>query len=194
MKRLILILFLLVSFGIINSRETVGSLFLDRMKLTPELIKERKGKSKVNESYNFVKYQIKDKPLFDKIVDISLNSLDNKILNKGLNSVSKLKPSISIIKKGGIIYLLFSYSTNPQFNQPIFPMQQVAGLLYYRGWTYQLIFFDSDTTLFTPTKEMKKIIYKKYPTEPTPRYSAYQIYLQIKGNNVEEINWDTVIK
>ena len=71
MKRSILILFLIFSLFEVCSQETVRELFLKQRTPSPELIKQWRSKSKIDESYNFVKYKMNDKDLFSKKARIS---------------------------------------------------------------------------------------------------------------------------
>lgn len=172
------------------SQETVMNLFSQQRSPSPELIKEWREKSKVDESYNFVKYTIKDKELFSKIAEIS-----NKIFSeKSKRYTSKSSPKMDIIKHKGLTYIRISFNPFYKFIQPRYPMSQPAGFVYYEGRLYELTFWSTDTVLFSPTKVIKKVIYRKNQNDSYIHFESIMIYLEIKGNEVKEIRGNTVIK
>ena len=189
MKRSILILFLIFSLFEVCSQETVRELFLKQRTPSPELIKQWRSKSKIDESYNFVKYKINDKDLFSKIARIS-----NKIFaEKSKRYTSKSSPKIDMVKKNGLTYIRISFNPFHKFIQPRYPMPQPAGFAYYERRTYELTFWSSDAELFTPTKEIKKVIYKKDKNDLYIHFESIIIYLQIKGDEVKEVSDEMII-
>ena len=193
MKRIIIVFFILSCFKI-YSQETIGYLFFERTKITPELIKYRKEKSRTTESYEFIKYKINNEILFNKISEASINSINRELSNRHSNKTSITNLKMYVIKIKDVIYLKISYNPYVKFSQPIFPMKQPAGFVNYKGKVYELIFWDSDNTLFTPTKEIKKITYKKDKDERYVLFENAEVYFQVKGNAVKKINEDTIIK
>ena len=190
MKRLILMTFLIFSLIETYSQETVMELFLKQSTPSPELIKKWREKSQIDESYNFVKYRIKDKDLFSQIAEIS-----NKIFaEKSKRYTSKTCPRINIIKIKGLTYIKVSFNPFYKFIQPRYPMPQPAGFVYYEGRTYELTFWSPDTSLFSPTKEIKRVIYKKDKRDLYIHFESPEVYIQIKGNEVKEISGDTIIR
>lgn len=181
---------LIFSLFILYSQETIAELFSSKMTPTPELIKEWKSRSKIDETYNFVKYKIENKVLFSKIAEITDKIFSEKSKYYG----SKTNPNMEMIKVKGVLYIMLYFDPFHQFEQPLYPMPQSAGFVCYKGRTYELIFWDKDTLLFTPTKDIKRVVYKKDKNDLYVRFDSPEIYLQIKGNDVEEISWDTVIK
>ena len=73
-------------------------------------------------------------------------------------------------------------------------MPQPAGFAYYERRTYELTFWSSDAELFTPTKEIKKVIYKKDKNDLYIHFESIIIYLQIKGDEVKEVSDEMIIK
>lgn len=194
MKRIIFIIILSLSLFLVNSQETVDNYFTKPMRLSPEQFKELKEKFKTDVSYDFVKYKIVNENLFSKISDISIKSIKKELSKresyKGGVSISYLK--MYIIKVKGIIYFCVTYNPYSRLKYPLYSMPQPAGFTIYKGITYELIFGDSIPTLFTPTKEIKTVVEKK--DDIYVHFESAEIYLQIKGHDVKEINRDTLIK
>ena len=193
MKRLKCLFFLILFFTVSYSQETVRDYFFKQMDLTPELIKKLRSRPKTDISYNFVKYKIKNETLFNKIAEVSINSI-----KKELSKRKKYKDGVSIsflkmyvIKIKGIIYLCVEYNPYAKYRRPNFPMKQSAGFTSYRGVTYELRFWDLVPTLFEPTKQFRRIVYKN--NVPTMHFESAEIYLQIKGNDVKEVGGEMII-
>ena len=190
MRLMILWFFLILPLPILYSQETIAELFSKKMSPTPELIKEWRSKSKIDENYDFVKYIVRDDILFSKI-----DAISNRIFSKKSKRYGpKTNSTVEIIKVKEILYIMLYFNPFYRFERPRYPMPQPAGFVNYKGRIYELIFWNKDPGLFTPTKYKKRIIYKKDKNDLHIHFDSPEIYLQIKGNEVKEISRDTIIK
>jgi len=185
-----LILFVTLPLFILYSKETVKEVFYKKLDVTPELIKEWKVKSQIDESYDFVRYKIKNETLFSQIAEIS-----NKVFSKESKRYGpKSIPKMEVIEIKGIIYIMLYYNPFQYFEQPCYSMSQPAGFVTYKGRNYELTFWSSDTVLFSPTKRIKRVLYKKNKRDLYVHFESPEVYIQIKGNEVKEISGDTIIR
>lgn len=182
MKYLLLTIVLSLSYN--ASGENVKEIFMQRYQLSDEQIKNLRANKTKDKSYEIIEYEVKNKDLFENIIEQSSLELSKKILPSDHNYYLEI-PTIQILKYKNDFYVRVDYnSVSTGFSGLYFPYKKI-GYAHYNGRLYKIIFLDEDKTLFSPTNRVKKM--KHDSNKSRILTSSYQFIFKIKGNKAELI-------